>query len=223
MPPTIIEIFQSQSCSACPPTYSNLLSLLTNPTPPRPPLLTYHVTYWDHAGWRDTFAHQVFNDRQHDYVKRLGLKSGAFTPMVVVGGRVSEVVKGLEELKGLVGKGDEVSKDESGVRLEVDRSTEDDLCEAMINVFRGEVQGDLDLWLVKYDPKTVKVEILTGENQGRRLPYRNVVKSVEKIGFFEGEERDGSFFVDMDGKGTLGFVVLVQQGYGGPVVGVAEL
>jgi hypothetical protein len=172
MPPTIIEIFQSQSYSA------------------------YHVTYWDHSGWRDTLAHQIFNDRQHDYVKRLGLESGAC---------------------------DEVSKGESRVRLEVDRSTDDDLCEAVINVFGGEVQGDLDLWLVKYDSKTVEVEILAGENQGRRPPYRNVVKSVERIGFFEGEETDGSFFVDLDGRGTFGFVVLVRQGYGGPVVCVAEL
>ena len=93
IPPTVIEIFQSQGCSAYPPTCSDLLTLLNGKDFSSSYLiLTFHVSYWDHLGWKDTFAKQVFNGREHDYVKRLGLKS-AFTPQIVVNGSYSEVIK----------------------------------------------------------------------------------------------------------------------------------
>ena len=197
--------------------------------PSQPLLLTYHVTYWDSLGWKDTFARQTFNDRQHDYVKRLRLES-AFTPQVVVNGKASGLVTGMDELRGLVERGqskeESNAKGASGVRVEV----EDDLAdghpceEAMIKVSRGEdVEGDLDLWLVKYDPRAVQVGILAGENAGRSLPYQNLVRSIERVGFFGAEESQGSFLVDMVGRGDLRLVVLVQQGYGGSIVGAVIL
>lgn len=215
---TVVEIFQSQGCSACPPTFSKLLALLAD-LGPSCLLLTYHVSYWDDLGWRDTFAKQLFNDRQHDYVKRLGLEN-VFTPQIVVNGRASGVVREMDELRRLVerGGGGGESQCAPGVRVEVDGSI-DDQHGVMINVARGEVEGDLDLWLVAYDPGVVEVDVMAGENVGRRLPYQNVVKSVERIGFFEGQDMERDFLVEIMGNGTLSFMVLVQQGYGGPVVG----
>lgn len=99
---------------------------------------------------------------------------------------------------------------------------------------RGEVGADpdLDLWLVRYDPKTVEVNIAGGENAGRRLEYRNVVQSVKRVGFLGAEEGEGRFFVDVgrtanernrgeEGRG--GLVVLVQRGEGGEIMGAAAL
>ena len=221
-PLTIIEVFQSQGCSACPPTYSNLLTLLTSLSPSCI-LLTYHVTYWDDLGWRDTFAKQLFNDRQHDYVKRLGLED-VFTPQVVVNGRVSGLVRGMDDLRHLVeGVISEESGCATGVRVEVVDNSIDNQPEAMINIVRGQVEGDLDLWLVRYDPRAVEVDIMAGENAERKLPYQNVVKSVDRKGFFESQDVDGMFLVEMLEKVNLRFLVLVQQGYGGPMVGAVAL
>ncbi len=220
--PTIVEVFQSQGCSSCPPTYSNLLTLLNGQELSSSYLiLSFHVTYWDHLGWKDTFAKQVFNDRQHDYVKRLDLKS-AFTPQIVVNGRYSGVVERGGDLgKWLFASANEEESTSSRIAIEVDTSATDksEGCEAMLQVSREKVEGDLDLWLVKYDPTTVEVEVRDGENAGRKLPYRNVVKIIEKIGFFAEEDRKGSFWLDCTRGKDLRLLVLVQQGYGGPIVG----
>src|SRR6266542_6558479 len=64
-PLTIIELFQSQGCSSCPPTETNLRTLL--PQNPKLLLLTYDVTYWDHLGWTDTFGNKLWDHRQRAY------------------------------------------------------------------------------------------------------------------------------------------------------------
>jgi hypothetical protein len=51
--PTVVELYQSQGCSSCPPAIANI-NLLAD----RPDVLalTFAVTYWDQLGWKDTFA-----------------------------------------------------------------------------------------------------------------------------------------------------------------------
>ena len=51
--PTVIELFQSQGCSSCPPANANL-----NAIGGRPDVLalSFAVTYWDRLGWKDIFA-----------------------------------------------------------------------------------------------------------------------------------------------------------------------
>ena len=76
--PTVIELFQSQGCSSCPPTNANILKLLDNPNFL---ILTYHVTYWDHMGWKDTFGSPDFDARQREYAKALQSRN-VYTPQV---------------------------------------------------------------------------------------------------------------------------------------------
>ncbi|MCS6854982.1 MAG: DUF1223 domain-containing protein, partial [Elioraea sp.] len=62
--PVVVELFTSQSCSACPPADA-LLGLLGR----REGIiaLAFHVPYWDHMGWRDPFALPVSAQRQRAY------------------------------------------------------------------------------------------------------------------------------------------------------------
>ena len=106
--------------------------------------------------------------------------------------------------------------------IEVDDSTTDE-GEAVFQVSREKVERDLDMWLVKYDPRTVEVKVRHGENVGRKLPYHNVVKSVERIRFFAEEDWEGSFWVHCTQEKDLRLMVLVRQGYGGPIVGNVAL
>lgn len=76
--PTVIELFQSQGCSSCPATNSHVLKLAEDPNML---ILTYHVTYWDRLGWKDTFGDSVFDQRQWEYAKALQRKN-IFTPQV---------------------------------------------------------------------------------------------------------------------------------------------
>ena len=50
----MIELFQSQGCSSCPPANANVNALAAS----RPDVLalSFGVTYWDRLGWKATFA-----------------------------------------------------------------------------------------------------------------------------------------------------------------------
>ena len=95
--PTVIELFQSQGCSSCPPAnaalarYADRSDWLA---------LTFAVTYWDRLGWKDTFAKPEYTERQYAYA-RLG---GTYTPEVVVNGREAGVGADVSEVEGLASK-----------------------------------------------------------------------------------------------------------------------
>ncbi|HWD66555.1 MAG TPA: DUF1223 domain-containing protein [Caulobacteraceae bacterium] len=46
--------------------------------------------------------------------------------------------------------------------------------------------GGADVWLVRYDPRVVMVPIGRGENAGRTLPHRNVVRQMLRLGRWDG-------------------------------------
>lgn len=60
--PLVVELFQSQDCSSCPPADAHLNAIAGNADILA---LSYGVTYWDSLGWKDTFAKQAYIDRQY--------------------------------------------------------------------------------------------------------------------------------------------------------------
>lgn len=77
-PLTVIELFQSQGCSSCPPANDNVIRLADNPDTL---ILTYEVTYWDYLGWPDTFGSKAWDDRQRDYSAAFKSRN-VYTPQV---------------------------------------------------------------------------------------------------------------------------------------------
>ncbi|MBW8893100.1 MAG: DUF1223 domain-containing protein, partial [Burkholderiales bacterium] len=55
--PVVLELFQSQGCSSCPPANANLNAIADRPDVLA---LSFGVTYWDQLGWKDTFAKPAF-------------------------------------------------------------------------------------------------------------------------------------------------------------------
>ena len=47
--------------------------------------------------------------------------------------------------------------------------------------------GGADVWLARYIPRTVEVAIPRGENAGRTLPYKDVVREMVLLGKWRGE------------------------------------
>ena len=62
--PAVVELYQSQGCSSCPPADAVLNALADRPDVLA---LSFAVTYWDQLGWKDTFADPAFTQRQWDY------------------------------------------------------------------------------------------------------------------------------------------------------------
>ena len=149
--PTVVELFQSQGCSSCPPANANVMAIAD-----RPDILalSWQVTYWDHLGWKDTFG-----------------------PVVTVAGDWATVS----------GAG-------TGARAVV--------------------------LLVRYDPRILQVPIVRGENGGRTLPHRNVVREVVALGEWTGPAR--SFVLPAARQPGLDTAILVQAGRGGPILAAAR-
>ena len=99
--PTVIELFQSQGCSSCPPAEANVGAVATART-----ALSFEVDYWDRLGWKDTFSKAAWTARQYAYARAMG-QDGVYTPQVVVNGQVAGG-DALEpsSLAGLMSRGD---------------------------------------------------------------------------------------------------------------------
>jgi hypothetical protein len=205
-PLTIIELFQSQGCSSCPPTETNLHTLL--PQNPNLLLLTYDVTYWDHLGWTDTFGNKLWDHRQRAYSSKWGRRS-VFTPQVVVDGVADGVGNGKNEVLEIVARAKRERLD-LGMRVEIFVEGR----ELMIGGDAGEA-GMYDVLLVAFDPREQSVEIKRGENRGRTLAHWNLVKEIRKIGEWRGGNARVSLPESLED--GLERVVILQAGVGGAI------
>jgi hypothetical protein len=204
--PVVIELFQSQGCSSCPPANANVLALADRPDVLA---LSFQVTYWDQIGWKDTFASPQFTQRQWDYARTLK-HSQVWTPQVVVNGRVDTVGTRRGEIEQVIAKAD---RGVSGpaVLAAAGRVTVGGVAKA----------APAEVWLVRYDPNIIQVPIRRGENGGKTLPHRNVVRELVKLGDWSGAQRD--YVLPRAGAANLKSAILVQHGRGGAIIAAARL
>ena len=201
--PTVVELFQSQGCSSCPPANANVMAIAG-----RADILalSWQVTYWDQLGWKDTFGAPAYTARQWDYAHALH-HSNVFTPQVVVNGRADGVGVRREELDALLRKAD---RGDGGPKVTIlgDRV-----------VIEG-AAAHATVLLVRYDPNIVQVPIQRGENGGRTLPHRNVVHQVVRLGDWNGGV--ARFDLPSATRPGLKTAILVQAGPGGAILAAAR-
>ncbi len=202
-PPVVVELFQSQGCSSCPPANENILALVD-----RPDLLvlSFGVTYWDRLGWKDTFASHENTQRQYDYANGGLKRRNVATPQVVINGYVdivgnnrSELVRAISGAK-LPSSGPALAI--SGTNLSVSAAT-------------APASG-ADVWLVRYDPRIIQVPIKAGENGGRTLPHRNVVRELIRVGGWSGKA--ATFQLPAASDPAYRTAILIQGSSGGPII-----
>ena len=204
--PIVIELFQSQGCSSCPPANANVNALAAA----RPDVLalSYAVTYWDQLGWKDTFAQPAFTERQRAY-QRSGQSDGVYTPQVVINGRKALVGAdrgGLNRAVAAVGPlrgGPAIVRDPGGVTISAGQG------------------GPATVLVVTYDPRERAVPVKAGENTGRTLPHRNIVTALREAGVWNGKPLHVAVAAPRDP--ALRTVVLVQKGAGGPLLAAARI
>ena len=203
--PTVVELFQSQGCSSCPPANANAIALSY-----RPDLLvlSFGVTYWDQLGWKDTFASPQYTSRQWDYAHALHHPQ-VWTPQVVVNGRADVVGAQRGELEALIRREDRGGAGPS-ITLEGDH----------VVVGAGTTPRGADVLLVRYDPNIVQIAIQRGENGGKTLPHKNVVKALVRLGVWSGAARTYRLPAAATG---LRSALIVQDGPGGPILAAARL
>lgn len=203
--PIVVELFQSQGCSSCPPAnaYVNGISA-------RPDVLalSFAVTHWDNSSWKDGFDRPAYTDRQWAYA-RARQRPEVFTPEVVVNGRHDVVGSDRHELDRALEDG---ARDASAVDVAIDAGR--------VTVAAGRIGQPADVWLVRYDPRLLNVSIGGGENSGRTLPHRNIVKQLVRLGTYTGSA--ASFAVPASPGDGLLTAALVQTVHGGAILGAAK-
>ena len=202
--PVVIELVQSQGCSSCPPALAVL-----DQEAGRPDViaLNFAVTYWDYLGWKDIYADPRYTNRQWDYARAAG-RGNVSTPQLVVAGRQAIV-------GGRKGEVDSVIAANASRFGPVIRSRA-----SKVAIGDGHVGRPSTVWLVDYDPRRVPVAIRAGENGGRTLPHRNIVKRMTSIGTWNGKLTVYPLPAAIAGTSR---VLLVQSGVGGPIVAARKI
>ncbi len=202
--PAVIELYQSQGCSSCPPALVVLDSLADRPDVLA---LNFAVTYWDQLGWKDIYARPEYTARQWAYSRAAG-RGNVQTPQLIVNGRAAV----LGSRKGEVEAAIVANARKPGPSVTIAGS--------QVTIAAAPTDKSATVWLVGYDPRTVQVPIRAGENNGRTLPHRNIVRQLAALGNWNGKA--ASYTAPATPAG-LKRAVLVQAGAGGAIVAAVRL
>ena len=223
--PVLVELFTSEGCSSCPPAdvFVQRLDQLQPVANAQLIVLSEHVDYWDHDGWKDPNSSPALTDRQASYERALGL-STPYTPQIIVDGAREMRMADPQQIEKALQQAATTPK--IAVRLEgvsVDHANP--------AVLRVHVVADAntdkhnaDVYLtVALDH--VDSQVLRGENRGRHMAHTAVVQQLVKIGKLEkGQEFAQDVQVKLNpgiGPDNLRVIAFVQIPGPGKLLGAA--
>jgi hypothetical protein len=219
--PVLVELFTSEGCSSCPPADTLLADLDSlQPVPgARVIVLSEHVTYWDHEGWRDPYSLDSVTERQRWYGDKFGL-SQVYTPQAVVNGAVQ--VLGADQSKLVQAVSAAAADAHEAMTIENAAWTGDGVS---FTVRRGGVAPDKSkqVLVAALAEDETETQVKRGENAGKTLHNVAVVRVLKEIG--SGTEGVLNLKLPADDKsrkGPMRLVVFMMDKRNGHVTGVAE-
>jgi hypothetical protein len=180
--PVVVELFTSEGCSSCPPADALLEKLdSTQPVPGvQLIVLSEHVDYWDHDGWKDPNSSAAFTERQQDYVRALKLPT-PYTPQLIVDGFSEVHANDPQEVDKVFQEA--VATPKLAVRIgdiSVDAGSPV-ILKTRVEADENVAKHDADVY-VAVALNRVESQVLHGENGGRHLTHVAVVTQITKIG-----------------------------------------
>lgn len=223
--PILMELFTSQGCSSCPPVdrWVDHLDAAQPVAGAEIIVLSEHVDYWDHDGWKDPFSSAAITDRQKAYVRSLGL-SDVYTPQVILDGDAELRPADPKQTSLTLAK----AAGAPMIPLRIDSVA---LTAGSPAVLSGRIEADAaatqkhgDVFVAVALDKML-TDVLAGENDGRKLENIAVVKEIVKIGKLEkGRSYDQRFSIKLWPQvdpANLRVVAFVQEAGPGKVLGAA--
>ena len=225
--PVLVELFTSEGCSSCPPADALLGKLDASQVIPgaRAIVLSEHVDYWDHDGWKDAYSSAAFTERQVEYEHRFGVQ-GPYTPQMVIDGAAQ--LNGSEAFD--VGRAIQTAAGHAKVPVRISGITVTDGKTLRVHVAVEALPAEFKTRkadvLVALALDHVETHVGNGENKGRDIRHVAVAESISKVGTVEkGKPFERDVTVKMKAgsdPGNLRVVAFVQGGDEGEVVGAAE-
>jgi hypothetical protein len=219
--PVLVELFTSEGCSDCPPADRLLEELDAKQfvTGAQAIVLSEHVTYWNHLGWRDPFSLDQMDERQKEYGARFNLDS-IYTPQMVVDGSAQMVGNNVAGVTSAVEKAASMGKKPLAIG---DAHWEG--ANVVFTVHGGAEPGAR--LLAALAANATHSEVSRGENAGRTLHHVAVVRVLKDFGANAAEGKPlrlpgGGLAHDNDASGPVRLVVFMVDRKSGHISAVAE-
>ena len=221
----LVELFTSEGCSSCPPADALLEKLDQQPfSNAELIVLSEHVDYWNHLGWRDPYSSHLYSERQSAYASRFGVDS--YTPQMVVDGSAQFV-----------------GSDAGIAQATISAAARNGKLPVHIRSIAVGEQGELTLQIeagpladsgkgrsaevyVALAISHAASSVAAGENAGHRLTHVAVVQSLTRVGAV-GKSQGFSKQIKLKPQRlsdlhNIRVIVFVQEAGAGRVLGAAE-
>jgi hypothetical protein len=207
-PPVVVELFTAQGCSSCISANALVAKLADRKGVIA---LTWNVDYWDYLGWKDTFAQSAFADRQHAYDKRFGLKD-VYTPQVIVAGTGESSGDKPGAIDALISQARSAPANPPQMKMRDN---------GRLGVGSGrKPRGGAEVFLIRYDPRERTVDIKQGDNRGKAMVHRDVVRQLVRLGAWVG--KPAVYTLPSAPEPGLSTLILLQGAHGGRIIGVMK-
>jgi hypothetical protein len=208
--PVVLELFTTQSCSACPPADALMKQLISEDA--ELIALGCHVNYMDSEAWKDTMAKDFCKARHGGYLASIPLARIA-TPTTVINGQY-DVHGPNEDLTRSAIK--MVRSVETTVPLTLGKTGD----AIDINLPDIPLEKPAEIWLFGFKPAET-VSIGGGQNENTTVDYANTVTHLVKLMNWDGTHQKISYpLADIPAEG---YAVIVQQEAIGPVIAAGVL
>ena len=221
--PVLVELFTSEGCSSCPPADKFLQKLDQQPIPGvHAIVLSEHVDYWNHIGWKDPYSAHFYSERQSSYGRRFKLDS-VYTPQMVIDG-VRELVgsntaaadKALAEAIAVPKLAVHLTLTSANSKV-LQAHVETGKLEPSFGVREADVYTAIAL-------NRAESQVSSGENAGHKLTHVAVARELNKIATVKlGQSFSKNIAFDQEPAGNARLIVFVQERQQGKVLGVAQL
>ena len=205
-PLTVVELYTSQGCSSCPPADAYLAELADKKglLP-----LSFHVDYWNYLGWEDPYSSAVYSKRQNDFARYFDARN-VYTPQMViqgvhqvVGSNRSEVKRAIKAVRSLP---------------QIDLTLAPGNGGATLSLPAAKAPVEANVFVVMYDDEHFTA-VRRGENRGKKIRNRNVVRDLQHITTWTGEATE--IAISYGGRDAKKGAVLVQSATTGAILGAA--
>lgn len=170
----VIELYTSQGCSSCPPADRWLKLIARQPASSPVYALSLHVKYWDHIGWKDPYAKDMFSARQR-WLAELNHSRSVYTPGVFIDGNEwsdwyapESMIRRLSAASARPG---------ASINVRVDpRAQHADIDATLLDAARPSSPGAAPALFVAVTESGLSNAVTAGENRGERLSHDHVVR-----------------------------------------------
>ena len=224
--PVLVELFTSEGCSSCPPADEILQKM--DKLQPIPNIqivvLSEHVDYYDHIGWKDPFSSHAFTDRQEKYVERMKVES-PYTPQMVVDGEFQ--FNGTDAKTAVQDIQKAATSEKISLKLAAAQANQKG--KISINVQAPPLPGSssassADILIALADDTDV-TKVASGENSGKTLTNVAVVRELKQIGKIDktnGFSKDVETSISATSTNKSRIIVIVQEPHQGKLLGIAS-